>query len=208
MRALKVLPLVPAFELGLLNAWILMLHEIVASVLPFLLSGRLVNKEVLKKSAGTDMPLSGNEKKISNTISILFVALIVYSVFLPLKLDTIWFIIGFFIYLLGAAIETTAMLDFYTTEVDKPVTKRVYRISRNPMYLGMFLIFVGTGIACVSWVSLLLTAVFMILTHVSIVSEERFCLQKYGNAYQEYMDKTPRWIGIPKSKKNDDKPIS
>ncbi len=187
--------LVPEFELGLWNAWIFMLYVIFSNVLPYVLSGWRVR-------LGADVPLNETEKRISNIISFLFFALIAYSFFLPLKLGTAWLFVGFLIYLLGAIIETIAMLDFFTTAVDKPVTKGVYRISRNPMYLGMFLIFVGTGIACVSWVFLLLTVVFVILFHTAVASEERFCLQKYGNAYREYMDRTPRWIGIPKSKKD------
>jgi protein-S-isoprenylcysteine O-methyltransferase Ste14 len=155
----------------------------------------------VKKGIATDMPLNKTEKKISSITSFLFYALVAYTIFLPLKLDTVWFLAGFLIYLLGAIIETIAMLDFFTTAVDKPVTKGIYRFSRNPMYFGMFLIFGGTGIACVSWVFLLLTAVFVILLHISVASEERSCLQKYGNAYREYMNKTPRWIRIPKSEK-------
>ena len=178
-----------------------MLYVIFSNVLPYVLSGWLIDKEVWKRCAATDMPLNETEKRISNIISFLFFALIAYSIFLPLKLGTVWFFAGFLIYLLGAIIETIAILDFFTTAVDKPVTKRAYSFSRNPMYLGMFLIFGGTGIACVSWVFLLLTAVFIILLHIGVVSEERFCLQKYGNAYQEYMNNIPRWIGIPKSSK-------
>jgi len=30
------------------------------------------------------------------------------------------------------------------------------------------------------------------------IPEERFYLKKYGDAYREYMNRTPRWIGIPK----------
>lgn len=194
--------LVPEFELSLWNAWILMLYEIFSLMLPYALSGRLVDKDVMKKAAGTDMPLDPTEKKISYTASILPFALIVYSIFLPLKLGTTWFLIGFIIYLLGAIIRTMAMHNFLTTAVDKPVTKGIYQFSRNPMYLGMFLILAGTGIACLSWVFLLITAAFIILTHIAIVSEERFCLQQYGNTYQEYMNTTPRWIGTPKSTKN------
>ena len=33
--------------------------------------------------------------------------------------------------------------------------------------------------------------------------EEAQCLGHYGAAYREYMDRTPRWIGIPKSDKSD-----
>jgi protein-S-isoprenylcysteine O-methyltransferase Ste14 len=172
-------------------------------VLPYAL-GWLTDKEVLKKfGAGADMSLTETEKRISNITSFLLFALIAYSIFLPLKLGTVWFFAGFLIYLLGATIVTIAMLNLITAAVDKPVTTGVYRFSRNPGYLGMFLVFGGTGIACVSWVFLLLTAVFIILFHIGVVSEERFCLQKYGDAYREYMNRTPRWIGIPKSRKKD-----
>ena len=37
------------------------------------------------------------------------------------------------------------------------------------------------------------------LMNVKIVSEERFCLKKYGVAYREFMNGTPSWVGIPKS---------
>lgn len=101
---------------------------------------------------------------------------------------------------------TTAVIDFMasvswaTNPLDKPITSGVYRISRHPMDFGNFVAIVGTGIACASWVFLLLGIVGIILMNMSAVTEERFCLEKFGNAYQEYMERTPRWIGIPKSK--------
>ena len=194
--------LAPAFELGLWNAWIFMLYVISCNVLPYVLSlRRLIDEDILKKATAADMSLNKTEKRISNIVSFLFFALIAYSIFLPLKLGTVWFYVGFLIYLLGVTIETIAMLNFFTTSVHKPVTKGIYRISRNPMYLGIFLIFIGTGISCVSWIFLLLAVVFLVLSHISVVSEERFCLKQYGNAYREYMDRTPKWIGIPKSRK-------
>jgi protein-S-isoprenylcysteine O-methyltransferase Ste14 len=193
--------LIPEFELGLWNAWIFMLYVIFSNVLAYVLSGKLIDKEVLKKVTAADIPPSKTAKKVSNIYSFLFFATVAYGIFLPLKLGTVWFYAGFIIYFLGVIIETIAMLNFFTTPVDKPVNKGVYRFSRNPMYFGVFLIFVGTGIACVSWVFLLLTAVFMILSHIVVVSEERFCLQKYGNAYREYLNRVPRWIGLRKSNK-------
>ena len=195
--------LVPEFELGLWNAWIFTLYVIFSNVLPYVLSGKLIDSEVWKKATGADMQLNKTEKKVSNIISFLFYGLIAYSFFLPLKLDTIWLSAGFLIYLLGAIIETTAMLNFFTTPVDKPVTKGVYRISRNPVYLGMVLIFIGISVICASWVFLLVTVALVILIHISVVSEERWCLEKYGDDYREYMNRIPRWIGIPKSEKKD-----
>jgi hypothetical protein len=32
----------------------------------------------------------------------------------------------------------------------------------------------------------------------SVKGEERICLEKYGNAYREYLDRTPRYAGMPK----------
>jgi protein-S-isoprenylcysteine O-methyltransferase Ste14 len=43
----------------------------------------------------------------------------------------------------------------------------------------------------------------MTLMHISIGAEERFLLEKYGDVYREYLNRTPRWIGIPKSRKSD-----
>jgi protein-S-isoprenylcysteine O-methyltransferase Ste14 len=34
---------------------------------------------------------------------------------------------------------------------------------------------------------------------MNAIPEERFCLRQYGEAYREYMNRTPRWIGIAKS---------
>ena len=189
-----------AFELGLWNAWILMIYVVFSNFLPSVLAGKVIDKAVLKK-LGADRPLSDKEKKLLNVYSLLFFVMVAYSIFLPLRLGTTWFYAGLVIYLLGAIVETMAMLNFFTTAVDEPVNKGIYRFSRNPMYVGMLLIFLGTSIACVSLIFLLLTAIFTIMSHVVVVYEEQFCIQKYGDSYQEYLNRIPRWIGIPKSNK-------
>jgi protein-S-isoprenylcysteine O-methyltransferase Ste14 len=60
---------------------------------------------------------------------------------------------------------------------------------------------IGLGIACSSWLYLLLTVVLTILLNANLSAEERYCLYRYGDNYQKYVNSTPRWIGIPKSKK-------
>jgi protein-S-isoprenylcysteine O-methyltransferase Ste14 len=199
----EIMFLLPEFELGLWNAWIFMVYVVFSNFLPYVLSGKLIDKRVLKK-LGADLSRSGNEKILLNIYSVLFFAIVAYSVFLPLELGTVWFYVGLIIYVAGVIIETVAMMNFFTTAVDEPVNKGIYRFSRNPMYFGMFLIFLGTSIACVSLILLMLTTIFMILSHLVVVYEERFCTQKYGNSYQEYQNRIPRWIGIPKSSKMED----
>jgi len=59
--------------------------------------------------------------------------------------------------------------------------------------------FVGVGIASASWIFLLFVIVTMILLSILVIPEEHFCLEKYGDTYREYMDRTARWIELPKS---------
>ena len=59
--------------------------------------------------------------------------------------------------------------------------------------------FIGVGIACASWVYILFAWVWIIVWLIAIPYEERDLIEKYSNAYREYMNRTPRWIGIPKS---------
>jgi protein-S-isoprenylcysteine O-methyltransferase Ste14 len=62
----------------------------------------------------------------------------------------------------------------------------------------MFLIYLGVGIGSASWVFLLVSVVLLISISFAAIDEERYCLGKYGEAYREYMNRTPRWLGIPK----------
>jgi len=185
--------LVPEFELGFWNAWIFMLPLIIISLFGVRLFGKRVSGET---SSDTRM-----EKLSFACMHLIVIASYVYSVFLPLKLVTPWFHIGLLIYLLGMLITIIATLNFATTSVDKPVTKGVYTFSRNPMYVGESLINISISIACLSWIFFLVAVVVAILEHNIVISEERFCLKKYGDAYREYMSRTSRWIGIPKSRK-------
>jgi protein-S-isoprenylcysteine O-methyltransferase Ste14 len=183
--------LIPAFELGVWNGWIF--------VLPFFLvwlSGLIVNK-------WEEAPLTDKEKPISRLLWLCFFFFSILSIFLPLRINTVWFYVGFLFYLVGMIILTAAEVTFATTPIGEPVTRGVYHISRNPMFFGGFLVFIGIGLICVSWICLLLGLVMGMAMNVSVNAEERWCIEKYGDAYREYMNRTPRWIGIPKSKKND-----
>ena len=62
----------------------------------------------------------------------------------------------------------------------------------------MFIMSVGVGIACASWLYLLLSILSMILTIIFVDHEEHLLLDKYGDDYRKYVSKTPKWIGVPK----------
>jgi protein-S-isoprenylcysteine O-methyltransferase Ste14 len=117
---------------------------------------------------------------------------VAYSIFLPLKLGTGWFWAGLAIFLTGLAVLTAATVNFATTPMDVSVTRGIYHYSRHPLYLASLLIYLSVSIASASWVFLLIFVVQSFSIRISAVEEERFCLEKYGEAYREYLDKTPR----------------
>jgi protein-S-isoprenylcysteine O-methyltransferase Ste14 len=184
--------LVPAFEIGVWNAWILAIVFLLLVYIP-ILTLKDFNK---KMGQGEEYGKSGA------FMTILFFILITCPIFLPLKLGTAWFYTGLSIYLLGLVIGIIAIANAASTPLGKPFTKGVYRYSRNPMYLCMIIVFVGIGIASASWFYLLLSAIFIVMAHFMVIAEEQLTLDKLGDAYREYMNRTPRWIGLPKAKAN------
>jgi protein-S-isoprenylcysteine O-methyltransferase Ste14 len=190
--------IIPAFELGFWNAWIF----IFLGLLIGFVSWGLIGKEAMKKFRIVPNVQKTRAETISDKIYLpLALASMVYSVFLPIKLGTLWFYVGVAIWILSEVICLISFVSFGTTPLDGLVTRGIYRISRNPVCLSGFLANVGIGIACASWVFLLYGVVDITLMHISIRAEERFLLEKYGAAYREYLNRIPRWIGVPKSSK-------
>ena len=184
--------LIPVFKIGIWNAWI---FAACFFLIPYLLM--LINKKAFNKG-GNPPDMSKRETIIGYIATIIVYIAYLYSIFLPFKLGTAWFYIGLIIFLLAVVILVTAIINFITTPIDRAVTKGIYSYSRHPLYLSNLLALIGIGIATVSWVILLAAIIFLILVNIVINSEERYCKEKYGDTYKEYLSKTPKWIGIPK----------
>jgi protein-S-isoprenylcysteine O-methyltransferase Ste14 len=180
---------VPVFEIGIWNAWILAVALLLPAYIPV-----LTLKDFAKK-----MGEGENYGKVGTFMNLYVIILMIFSIFLPLKLGTAWFYTGLSIYLLGLIILTITIVSVASTTLGETFTKGIYRYSRNPGYLSQIIVFVGIGIASASWIYLLLSAVLIVLTYSFIAIEERITLEKLGDSYREYMQRTPRWIGIPKS---------
>jgi protein-S-isoprenylcysteine O-methyltransferase Ste14 len=187
--------LVPAFDIGLWNAWILMIWLVIAF---FLVPLNIIPKG---REEGSDFTaeFSKTQKHAIRSMHIIYLLSIIYSIFVPLKLGTAWFYAGLPIYLVGLISYVMVWVGFATTPPDKLVIAGIYRYSRNPMQLSQVVIFLGVAIATASWIFLLLAASYIVMPILWVAAEEQHCLKYYGDAYREYMKRTPRWIGIPKS---------
>ena len=75
------------------------------------------------------------------------------------------------------------------------LTSGVFRISRNPMYLGYELILIGIAIMLRSLTPYVVIPVFVVLMNrVFIRVEEQMLEEKFGPAWSEYGRKVRRWI--------------
>jgi protein-S-isoprenylcysteine O-methyltransferase Ste14 len=183
------------FKIGIWNAWI---FTACFFLLPYPIM--IIFKKAYKKLGNPpDMKLTKREKAIGYIANIITYIAILYSIFLPFKLGTVWFYIGLAVFLLAVALLVTTLINFITTPIDRAVGKGIYGYSRHPMYLSNLLALIGIGIATASWIILLFAIIFIISANIVAISEERYCIEKYGDIYKEYLNRTPRWTGIPKS---------
>ncbi|AIY89684.1 methyltransferase family protein [Geoglobus acetivorans] len=109
---------------------------------------------------------------------------------------------GFTVLLLGVR-EFRSFKRVSGLDTSRLVTTGIYRYSRNPQNLGMFLIFLGVSLAGRSLLALLLTAAFAIGFHKYVVElEEPYLERVFGEEYRRYKERTPRYFGPPKAGNN------
>lgn len=133
---------------------------------------------------------------------------IVLQLLVPVSFDPgFWFavtqILGVICLAIGAVLAFWAQWIFrkqHTTTIPTEATTSLvtwgpYRSSRNPMYLGLFLFFVGLSAIAVSmWSVLLLLLVLSYVNWVVVPVEERQLEKLFGHAYQNYRRNVRRWI--------------
>jgi len=76
------------------------------------------------------------------------------------------------------------------------VTGGLYAYTRNPQYVSSVLAGIGLAIAAASWTVLGLTGILLAVYTLFALNEERFLVQEYGQHFRDYMDATPRFIGL------------
>jgi protein-S-isoprenylcysteine O-methyltransferase Ste14 len=107
--------------------------------------------------------------------------------------------------LAGVAIALAGVITFRqastTVHPGKPqetsalVTSGVYRMSRNPMYLGLLLVLLGLAVLLSSAWSLAGPVAFVLyISRFQILPEERVLLAKFGEAYAGYKSRVRRWL--------------
>ena len=75
------------------------------------------------------------------------------------------------------------------------VTRGPYRLTRNPMYLGLTLAYLGeAGLLRQMWPLAVLPLVLAYMQWMVIPLEEAKLLETFGEEYEAYRGRVPRWI--------------
>jgi protein-S-isoprenylcysteine O-methyltransferase Ste14 len=75
------------------------------------------------------------------------------------------------------------------------VSSGVYRVSRNPMYLGFLLALAGWAVYLSNAFAVLLVPAFVAyMTQYQIKPEERALLAKFGSGFAQYTSRVRRWL--------------
>ncbi len=83
-------------------------------------------------------------------------------------------------------------------EGDAPlfVSHGLYRYSRNPIFLGMILLALGTALAAGRWWGWVALFAFALACYVQVMIEEDHLAANFGEAYAAFRRTVPRWIGL------------
>ena len=181
-------------KIGVWNAWLFM-SVFLIQMLVILLSNRATRK---RSHISEEHRKNKRDKYTGAIANLVWLIALVYSIFLPLRIGTMWFSVGFVVFLIGVLVLSWSTYDFMTTPLNEIIQKGIYKYSRHPMYLATFLICLAVGIAALSSLFILLSLLIMICFHYEAILEEKCCLQEYGKLYKAYLDRVPRWIGIPR----------
>jgi protein-S-isoprenylcysteine O-methyltransferase Ste14 len=79
---------------------------------------------------------------------------------------------------------------------NKIIKTGVFSISRNPLYLGCVIVFLGIALALnILWIAVTLPLSSIICLYVLIIPEEQYLAVKFGEEYKEYIASVHRWLG-------------
>ena len=181
--------LIPKLGLGWLNGWIpLAIYAAVFGAVLWALPKDVVSK-LYDRSGWTSQ-----QRIVIRIGKVVALICTVLFVLVPLKLGHGIFWLGLIVFALGLAALVVALINFSQMSPGEPATKGLYRLSRNPQWVALVLLYLGASLAVGSWLHVLLVAILAALYHVRILAEERSCIQLYGESYRRYIKQVPRYL--------------
>ena len=125
-----------------------------------------------------------------------------FKLFFP-DIDTFRFM-GLVPISIGTAIILWCFWDFINSgkgtpaPIDPPknlVIKGLYRLTRNPMYVGVIFVLFGEILLFESTALFIYSLTVLLIFHLFVILYEEPTLKdKFGESYEQYVDSVPRWF--------------
>lgn len=164
-----------------------------------------------KKGIQTNQLGVGKKKKrtmyterLLRTITTLIVLVIIISIYLNTTLISNGIVryLGILLIGIGTVVFIAAMITMRDSwragipqgEKLQIITKGIYRVSRNPAFLGFDLTYIGATIAFGNVVLLLFSMVAITMMHLQILEEERYMETTFGGEYLAYKNRVARYL--------------
>jgi protein-S-isoprenylcysteine O-methyltransferase Ste14 len=112
-------------------------------------------------------------------------------------------VLGVALILLGLGIGITGIRNFSRASTPVPtnqptralVTTGIHGVSRNPIYVGLFLIYGGIGIGARSaWTVILILPLALVIRYGVVAREEAYLERRFGREYLDYKARVRRWL--------------
>lgn len=146
------------------------------------------------KNAAFSPPVVGGERRARFIYQTSTVMIFAYMFMLKVEIGSSLFYIGLAIYSIGVLLCIISTINYAKPAENGFSQNGLYRFSRNPMYIAYFVSFLGSAILTKSNILLAIIIAYQISAHWIIRSEERWCKEKFGKEYIQYMNKVRRYI--------------
>jgi protein-S-isoprenylcysteine O-methyltransferase Ste14 len=112
-------------------------------------------------------------------------------------------IVASLLILVGVALVVAAIRNFSRAATPVPtniptralVMTGIHGWSRNPIYVGFFLIYLGIGIGARShWVLILVVPLALTMRYGVVAREEAYLERRFGDVYRDYKTRVRRWL--------------
>jgi protein-S-isoprenylcysteine O-methyltransferase Ste14 len=181
----------PELKLGWLNGWLLLAAF-------YLVFGALMlsfPKDVVLRLYSV-AGWSRQQRILSSMGKVFSLSCLGILILSPLKIGHGLFAAGVTLFALGFGGMMLALWNYRSAPAGRPATQGLYRLSRNPQWISLATMLLGTCVAVGSWAAITLLLIAAAFYHFRILGEERTCLNRYGEPYQSYMRRVPRYLWL------------
>ena len=106
-------------------------------------------------------------------------------------------IIGDIIFLISViTMKNSWRVGISKNDKTKLITNGIYKISRNPAFLGFDLMYIGITLLYSNILTIIFSLFAVIMLHLQILEEEKYLEKNFKDEYKVYKFKTNRYLGI------------